>query len=98
MLLEEEYRKIGKAVIDECLLRGNETCITITLRSVQFEGKLFIRMEDLVEPLSIWNFSDLIAINMANKTQDARERAEMLPTKIRAASEPEVAPEIVILT
>jgi hypothetical protein len=98
MSIEEEYRKIGKAVVNECLERWNEECITIALRSVQFIGKLYIRSDDVVEPIAILDFADLIAINLANRNQEARERAEMLANKIRKAPKPIELPRAVIAT
>jgi hypothetical protein len=74
VLKEEEYEKIGKAVIDECLRRAGERSITVTLRSVQFGGKMYIRIENIVEPISIWDYSDLMAIIKANTQQRARKR------------------------
>jgi hypothetical protein len=97
MTLKEEYEKIGKAVIDECMQRGDERCVTITLRSVQYDEKLYIRMEDRAEPFSIWKYSDLQAISWANRQQGAREQAEVLANKIRDASVPEEPPQVVIV-
>lgn len=89
--------KIGKAVIDECMERGDERCITITLRSVQFDGKLYIRMEDRVEPVSIWKYRDLQAVDLANRQQGARKRADALAKKIRDAPVPKELPRVVIV-
>jgi hypothetical protein len=104
MNTEKEYRKIGKAIIDVCMERGDERCITITLRSVQYDEKLYIRMEDRVEPLSIWKYSDLQAVSLANRQQGAREQAEELVytiqrymKKIRDVSVPEEPPQRVIV-
>lgn len=97
MNIEKKYIEIGKAVIDECMERGNERCISITLRSVQFDGKLYIRMEDRVEPLSIWKYGDLQAVDLANRQQGARERADEIAKKIRVAPVPVGFPRVVIV-
>jgi hypothetical protein len=97
MNTEKEYRKIGKAIIDECMERGDERCITITLRSVQYDEKLYIRMEDRVEPMSIWKYSDLHAVSLANRQQSARERTDALAKKIRDAHVPGELPQVVII-
>jgi hypothetical protein len=98
MNTEKEYKKIGKAIIDECIERGDERCITITLSSVQYHEKLFIRMEDRVEPLSIWKYSDLHAVSVANRHQGARERAEVLAKEIRDTPVPKELPRILMVT
>jgi hypothetical protein len=97
MNTEKEYMKIGKAIIDECMERGNERCITITLRSVQFDGKLYIRMEDRVEPMSTWKYEDLQAVSLANRQQGARERADEIAKKIRVTPIPVGFPRVVIV-
>lgn len=76
MNIEEKYREIGKAVIDEVMARADERCITITLRSVQFVEKVFIRMEDIPEPISVWTYNDLIDISETNRHQRIREHSE----------------------
>jgi hypothetical protein len=74
MNTEKEYMKIGKAVLNECIARAGERCISITLRSVQVGEKLYLRLEDIVEPISIWSFTDLTAICEANRQQRIRAR------------------------
>jgi hypothetical protein len=97
MSIEKKYEEIGKAIIDECMERGDERGITITLRSVQFDGKLYIRMEDRIESLSIWKYSDLQAVSVANRQQGARERAEEIANKIRDEPVQEEPPQVVIV-
>jgi hypothetical protein len=97
MNTEKEYREIGKAIIDEFMERGDERGITVTLRSMQYDEKLYIRMEDRLEPLSIWKYSDLQAVRLANRQQGARERAEALANKIRDTHVPEELPRKVML-
>lgn len=97
MNIEKKYIEIGKAVIDECIERGDERCITITLRSVQFDRKLYIRMEDIMEPLSMWTYGDLQAVDVANRQQGARKRADILAKKIRDAPIPPEPPKVVIM-
>ncbi|MBE9594023.1 MAG: hypothetical protein IMF19_11165 [Proteobacteria bacterium] len=94
---EKEYIKIGRAVIDECMGRGHERCITVTLRGVQYDGKLYIRMEDNQEPLSIWGYNDLLGVKMVNMHQRARERAEALTIKIKRVKLQGEPPRVVIL-
>lgn len=72
--IEEKYKQIGKVVMNECIARAGERCISITLRSVQYREKLYLRLEDIVEPISIWSFTDLTAICEANRQQRIRER------------------------
>jgi hypothetical protein len=94
MNTEKEYREIGKAIIDECMQRGDERRIRIILRSVQYGEKFYIMMEDSAEPLSVWTYSDLEAVRWANRQQGARERAEERATKIRDEPVPEELPLI----
>lgn len=82
---EDKYREIGKAVINECLARGDARFSSITLRTVQFNGKLYIRMEEVVEPISIWKFRDLAVIAQANRKQRARECGNVLTIRVRRA-------------
>jgi hypothetical protein len=98
MNTEKEYRKIGKAITDECIKRGGEGSITITFRREQYDEKLYIQMEDRVEPLSIWKYSDLHAVSLANRQQGARERAEELAKEIRDTPVPDKLPRIVMVT
>jgi hypothetical protein len=77
--------------------RGDERCITVTLRSVQYDGKLHIMMGDRQEPLLIWKYSDLQAVRLANRQQGARERAEALANIIRDTHVPEELPRIVMV-
>jgi hypothetical protein len=94
MNTEKEYMEIGKAIIDECMQRGDERRIRIIIRSVQYGEKFYIMMEDSAEPLSVWKYSDLEAVRGANRQQGARERAEELAKKIRDEPVPEELPLI----
>lgn len=97
MSAEEKYREIGKAVINECMERGSEIAITVTLRAVQFNGKLYIRMEDAVDPISIWDCGDSMAISGANRNQRAREQAEALEIKTKGAKPQPLPARVVIV-
>jgi hypothetical protein len=95
MNIEKEYIKIGKAVIDECIERADERNDTVIIRSVQCNGRLYIRIEDRIEILSEWDYKDLLAVRTANRQQGARERTEALAKKIRDALMSEEPPRVV---
>jgi hypothetical protein len=97
MNTEKKYMEIGKAIIDECMELGEGLCVTITLTGVQYGGKLHIMMEDRGELLSIWEYSDLHAVSVANKQQGARERAEALANKTKDMHVPKELPRIGML-
>jgi hypothetical protein len=54
-------------------------------------------MENRIEPLSIWKYSELQAVSLANRQQGARERAEALVNKIRDTPVSKESPRIVMV-